>query len=335
MKKLITTLLLATTVSQISAAQSADVLQIPISGGGNRVEVTTQVTIAVDPNRSALVNSLRQLELPERFANQQESRDYIKHVLDQLRIQDLPGQEGVNRVSLPDPAPMQFNTAQIIKDALDDAKPLGMGQKIQHFDQQVVAVLEASYSLDAERTARMTLNRAFDVVNSTITLTNTPAAHALGLAGLYKNAFELALSQVNNNISIYKSSEIDGATKKVLFLGDYGVRFANIMKPYMNGANITNTNRTVLILKTLGYLAWDLRLDVRGTSPNSQTMMNLMSKIYQLQKRTVQTKRLLSAIEHSQEPDTDDMAFVADKVLNLIEAAPKALETAKTELGIR
>lgn len=332
MKKLITTLLLASSVSQITAAQTADVLQITLpQGSDSRFEAS----VAVDPNRANLVTSLRQLELPERFANQQQSNDYIKNVLDQLRIQDLPGQEGVNRVSLPDPAPMQFNTAQIIKDAIEDAKPLGMGQKIQHFDMQVTAVLEASYTLDAERTARMTLNRAFDVVNSTITLTNTAPAHALGLAGLYKNAFDLALAQINNNVSIYKSADIAGQVKKVLFLGDYGVRFASMMKPYMNGANITNTNRTVLILKTLGYLAWDLRLDVRGTSPNSQSMMNLMAKIYQLQKRTPQTKRLLWAIEHSQEPDTDDMAFVADKVLNIIDATPKVLETAKTELGIR
>ncbi len=334
MKKFISTLILATTVSQISLAQFQELLQIPLSGETTQAapsEISLSVRTAGPVN---LAISLRQLELPEQFASRQESNDYMKNVLDQLRIQDLPGQEGVNRVSLPS-KPMQFNTAQIIKDAVADALNLAMGDKILHYDAKVTEVLEASYSLDSERTARMTVNRAFDVINSTIQLTNAPESQALLKAGFYEGAFKLALSQINSNISIYKPVNINDVTRKVLFLGDYGVRFADFMKSHMNAAHLTKTHRAVLVLKTLGYLAWDLQLDVRAAGNTSQTMANLMGKIYRIQKQLPQTQRLLYAIANEQEPNISDLRHVADQVIRIIEAAPGALQAANAELSIR
>lgn len=340
MKKFISTLLIATSVSQISAAQTAQ----PTAETKDSVEITLTGTVdeavapAGDTSPAALVRSLRSFELPMKgqFATQDQGRDYMKSVLDQLRIQDLPGTEGVSRIELPDnPVPLQFNTGRVILEALKKAETLPMGQKIRHYDSAVKKVLRTSFKRDGERTARMTLNRAFDVVNTVLAMTNTPEAHALYAANLYETAFQLALSQVNSDVSIYKVVDIEKETKKVLFLGDYGVMFSKLMESYMSHANITNAHRAVMVIKALGYLAWDLRLDVRGMNNRSESVSNVLVKIYELQKEDPDMQGLLAALERGNEPNLASLRRVADQVSTVIAEAPEALKAANSELSIR
>lgn len=94
MKKIISTLLLATSVSQIALSQVSSSIQVELTDSTEGQVTRVGVEIKVDPRRSALIESIRQLELPEQYATPQQREDRIKAVLDQLRIQDLLGQEG-------------------------------------------------------------------------------------------------------------------------------------------------------------------------------------------------------------------------------------------------
>jgi hypothetical protein len=318
MKKLISTLILATAIGQTTYSQEA-ILPAP----------SPQVLPG-----TLLVQKLKSFDLPEMKAALEQNHDLAKMILDQLHLQSPPSQEGVQHIELPDsPRPIQFSTGHVIFEALKGAAELPMGQKILHYDDAVKDVLATSNKREGERTARMTVNRAFDVVNTVLTMTNTPEAHALYAAGFYENAFKLSYAQVNDNVSIYRTVNIDSITRQIIFLGDYGVIFAKFMESYMNHANITNAHRAVMAIKTLGYLAWDLRLDARGMNNRSEAISNLLAKIYKLQKENIEMKSLLASLERGQEPNLASLRRVTYQVTMIIAEAPRALQAAEREMS--
>ncbi len=95
-----------------------------------------------------------------------------------------------------------------------------------------------------------------------------------------------------------------------------------------------------MTIKALGYLAWDLKLDIRGINDRSEAVSNLLTKIYELQKENADMDHLLKLIAQGVEPDVNNrgeqsLNRLAAKVRDIIKEAPKALAAANAEFGIR
>jgi hypothetical protein len=333
MKTLLSTILIATSISPYLAAQTTDgdqalsvTLTVPV--------IETQRAPAPQSKGQELMQALQQLDL-KNIPQTQDGTDEMRQILNRLRIQTPVSNEGIGQITLPrNPAPMVYSIGTLIRKARKEAVNPAMGQKILHYDAAVKSVMRSSISKDGERTARMTLNRAFDVVNLILDKTNAPERHALYLANFYESAFELAESQVNSDISIFKrvsQESVEAMNYRNLYIGDFGVRFALFMEQFMNSMDPTNTHRAVITIATLGYLAWDLNLDARAIDNRTEAMSSLLLDIYNLQHEDYEMQSIKAALANNREPNLAAVRRVAWKVSQIIKDAPAVLQAATRE----
>ena len=204
---------------------------------------------------ATLVIELQSLNLPDSVMAVGSAPDYSKEVLERIRLKPAQGHEGIEQTELSNsPAPQVYSTATVISKALEDSQMLPMGEKIEHFEKAVKKVLATSGTRRHEIVARMTLNRAVDTMNTVLPIAgNNPEEVARFAANFYTEAFKLALSFTQNQFHLQSIITLDEFYKNNLYNIDYGRMMATLMYRFSMNANLSDSAKSVMLIKSLGY----------------------------------------------------------------------------------
>lgn len=267
-----------------------------------------------------MVIELQSLNLPDSVMAVGSAPDYSKEVLERIRLKPAPGTEGTEQTELRNPAPQVYSTATVITKALEDSQMLPMGEKIEHFEKAVKKVLATSGTRRHEIVARMTLNRAVDTMNTVLPIAgNNPEEVARFAANFYTEAFKLALSFTANQFHLQSIITFDEFYKNNLYIIDYGRMMATLMYRFSMNANLSDSAKSVMLIKSLGYLGWDMQLDLRS---REQSVRELLADIYSIQKEDRNLKNILVSIDSGYEPKTADVNKLRGRVFRILEQLP-------------
>jgi hypothetical protein len=276
--------------------------------------------------QNEIVIDLRALNLPDSVTVESTKLDYTDEVLQKIRLQPAPGVEGVRKTELPNsPAPQVYSTARVIQKALEDAALLPIGEKISHFENSVKKVLATSGTRRHELIARMTLNRAVDTMNTVLPIAgNNPDEVARFVANFYTEAFKLALGFTTNQMHIQSVITFDEFYKNNLYIAEYGRMFFTLMYRFSMNANISDSSKSVLMIKGLGYLGWDLKLDLRA---REQMVRETLADIYTLQKEDRNLNSILASMDQGYEPTQSDVNKLRGKIFKILETLPSVISS--------
>lgn len=259
-----------------------------------------------DPNSTETVNSIRSLILPppgqntagaefsisqaqaalESPAEDTTQNPLAQSVLPKPFPQPLPNTEGIPKPEpgLPDPAelyPDAYDSAELIHKILTERKSYPVGPRLSFIEKGIEKVVTISGQRSWERLSRYTLNRTLDISRHAFPYAGrNTALVAQTLSNFYVESLELAASFLNNRVRLISSYEPGPAmnaeqTAHLLSTAHYGRTYAVMIFDYTTGL-ISDRSKAILLMKLLGYLAWDLNLDLKRREPGiAQTLLDI------------------------------------------------------------
>lgn len=290
-------------------------------------------TTLLTASLSAKAYQVETLELPESVNSQVTQRDFTREVLQKLRLTAPPGQEGIEHSELPQkPVPTLSRTSFVIENTLSAVKGLPMGGKIQKFESAIADVIKASGQNPVELTARITLNRAMDLMQTVMPIAGVPTTNdaegsedevARFAANFYTEAFTLSLAYSNNKYTLGSILSFNEIYENTMFQANYGFTLANLIFRFSQNAGIDTSAKAVMLIKAIGYLGWDIMADVRHFRVDG--FREILVEIYKLQKEDPDMKSILESLNAGFKPNESNIKRLRGKVFGLLQKMPRAL----------
>ncbi len=217
----------------------------------------------------------------------------------------IPGQE--SEPSASDLLNTRYNTSTLIRRALVDAQRKPVGPRIQFYEQKAAQIIKNSGQLPDEQATRIVLNRAIDVVQTTLkSAGNNSELIANIVAQFYKNSFEIALAYVNN-----PPNSMEGFFPRA----EVGIYFARFL--WSNQAGLTSDSlKAITLIKLLGYLGQDLNSDLQR---RKTLYREALVDIYDIQNNETAYSNIMDSLKNQQEPRSSDVAGLRVRVNNMLE----------------
>lgn len=288
-------------------------------------KMTSLLTILLSVSAVAstdLVKNLTSTDLPDASRPSAVS----DQVLNRIRIGAPPSAEGVESNELPDvPKPHVYSTKAMIEKTLERSRALATGQRIQFFEQAAANIILSSGVNENEEIVRMTINRSVDVVNTVLPVMGRNTAEVARLtANFYEESFKLALRYSLEPCRLVTIHHPNRDFKPVL-LADYGVEFSRLMFGFSQTI-ASRSQKAIVLIKTLGFLGWDLNLDLRA---REQSFQDLLSSVFEIQKESVQMRNILASIARDEEPSNADTAWLRSQVKSVLDASWKIVPASR------
>lgn len=209
-----------------------------------------------------------------------------------------------------------YSMKTLLVKALDDARSIPLGPRIQFYMQRTELVLQQKYQAPHERYARLALERSHELAKVTLDVAGQNAELvAQWSANFYRTSFELAISLLNNPRAIRSSqgaSETSDYLKSVS-LAQFGYFYSTLL--WRNTANVTSdTAKAVMLLRMVHFLGQDFNSDLRRREPRFR---EVIADIYFLQKEDISYARVVTALQQMQEPQAADLAALRVKVYKI------------------
>lgn len=202
-----------------------------------------------------------------------------------------PGMEGLptieNGASLKSDALENYPLSRHLENALDYVRMKTSGESWSYLlnrAYQIVAISQrkSSSSERDEFLVRITLNRAIDIVNSTLSIigyNNEDLAKALSI--FLKMNYNLALDlNKSYRIPLYKGINQYGDNPcRYLSIAEFGRVYSNMLYSF-SPFNMSPSAQAILLMKTIGYLSYDIQF--ANVNKNS-SINHILGDIYLLQ----------------------------------------------------
>jgi hypothetical protein len=258
------------------------------------------------------------------------NRPNVKDVLEQIAVGTAPTREGLpTQYGQPDETELlaqKESTIEQIKNALIESKKLAVGARIDFYSNAAATIVVDSGSRPTEAAARITLNRAVDVVNGTIAVSGANETMvASWLANLLEKSFVLAAAYVNNPACVVTSHKVSSLQPEdclqTLPIAKIGYDISQLLWR-SHASLVSNSAKAIVIIKMLQYLAYDLNNDPRRSEDD---FVSIYKKIRKIQVVNQNYKNIVASLAASQEPDTRDLSAISVAVDNIYTAIPAIL----------
>lgn len=262
------------------------------------------------------------------------SRPYFSHEresLQRLSMGPSPTQEGIPGThGIPDPKALTegaYSTASLLQRAIEEANRIpDDGPRIQHYERMAIRIVRKSGTNPWEQTVRMTMNRAVDVTKGALGIAgNNPELVSAWCANFYRMNFELASAYVNNPNKLEEGDRSNRQSfAQALSIAEYGRIYAQLL--IRASASLTSgSSKAVIRLKLLGFLGWDLNLDLRRADSN---LKELLADIFELQTEDQDYSVVLKSLELGEEPNSSSMSRLLSKISIILDRVAPAFQRA-------
>jgi len=209
----------------------------------------------------------------------------------------------------------------------------GFGSQITFFEQQAAEIIENSGTRNDERLVRFTINRAVDLVHHILPYVSRNADKTKVLiANTYRKCFELARAFATNRAEYSFLSTLFGedafekqtqdsyerlnkAIRKNFYVAEYGRIFTQITLGLSSDAGISNTGRSIALMRGTQYLLLDLISDLNVNNRNIRKAIIDVAGLL----RSETYAKLYNSIVSKREPmqgDVDQYQLLLNRIVN-------------------
>ncbi len=258
--------------------------------------------------------------------------DSIKVILG-LSRGTTPSQEGIpqSQFTIEDLNQLKesISTVELLIDTLKDSKlQPSYEDKRKFYEAKSFSIVKLTEKRQHEELIRMILNRSADVANAIIQYIHpSPVIRDRILVRFYEENFKFAiqLAQASENLNYRQIS-----------LAEFGRMYNRILWRFSANASFSPTAEALLLLKSVGYLGYDLNYDSHKSEKPLQAML---AKVVELQLVDPSYQNVLKFLESNTVLEDDQsigqvnpLPKLRFKIYNLLKELPRHLLESGVEL---